>query len=321
MSNPSEIIKPKSKLRNYGLRLIGVAIFIYFIAKVDTKSVLTEIDELSVAGIVGSFVLMFLNIVGKIIKWREVLGVVNIHEPLVRTFRVQNDALFWGSITPGRIGEFKRVADLKGYYGLGVGRSIGLCLVDRGFDVLSVFILFLTSCAFEPWTVAFVPRQVLWLLMSGLVAGLLFHRPILRRIPFRGEKFKNLTQDLLALSLKNWIILAFTSLTCWLFYILAVYLLSQDIGISFSYGTTVTLVCLVAFGAFLPISFYNFGTREAVLIVSFGILHRTQEQALLYSLMMLLSYIFFTVINGIFALVGKALSDSTPAVNIKTWSG
>jgi len=260
---------------------------------------------------VGVFIaaLLFipLMIAVKAMRWRLLLQAQGVEYPLGKCIEVYSIGIFWGIVTPGRLGDFVKVLYLK-RHGLNVLHGLFSVVGDRLFD----FVLLMGLALFSSLVVLkdmepIVP--LIWAAGVGLVfvVGIALYRRlwdmpditgfITRSVmseKFGGRQFLAAT-DPLSFDFKRVILARFLpvvllTLISWLFFFSQYYVMLSAVGIAASFIEIICSTSLAILTTFLPISIAGIGTRDAVLILLFKQMQMSSESAVVLSLIVLFNY-------------------------------
>jgi uncharacterized protein (TIRG00374 family) len=102
-----------SRLKTFATRLIGITLFVIALSLVDLRVVAQQIRQMAPMHLFCAFLACFGIILIKSFRWFILLRYLHIHISFVESIHISADANFWGTITPGRFGEFKRILHLK----------------------------------------------------------------------------------------------------------------------------------------------------------------------------------------------------------------
>lgn len=305
--------------RPYLIRLLGFGLLAAVLWSVDLASVADAVTGIAPRDLLGATALCLGLLGAKALRWLFLLRALDIRQSLAESIAVYSDAVFWGTITPGRLGEFKRIFYLTNERHLSIYRSTVLCLLDRGLDLISVLALVFAVSAFAPSLLGdVVPRWPFLALLGAGITGLALRRPIvrlLRRAASRWIAAKPLleeaTQDLLVLSDRRLTLLIALSVASFAQYVLMVWVLS--FGLPFSLELHVIALCvgLTMLAGLLPISYFNLGPREVVLIALFTGFGLSREDAISFSFLFLISYLILMFSSVTLARVGRWLTAAT----------
>jgi uncharacterized protein (TIRG00374 family) len=288
-----------------------VALFLFILKKVDLPSTLALLKQanwlLCVAAIFAFVGMIYL----KAIRWSYLLKMQGFHYSVWNCFLVYMTSMYWGNITPGRAGDFIKVLYLKEDLSHSMGLGMTSVLVDRVFDLYILLILGCLGILIYPMPAD--PRliQLVWVFFAllALATILAFNRKI-------GEVLiKSIFQRVLGSRLKEKAnqafedfhkgmeafyspTLAYPVLISVVSYIIAFWacsLLAQSIGLQISIFYMAFSISVVNIVSLL--TFLGMGTREGALIILFGLISLTREQALAFSLLLFfIGTVFFTLL-------------------------
>ena len=291
------------------LKWVGLALFLYILYQIDLPVFLNQLGKINWWVAVISMPLFFLPIYLKSLRWQRLLAIQNIDLPLSWAFQGYLRSIFWGMVTPGRVGELVKVHYLV-QQGIRPGRAAVSVLVDRVLDLIllagiaglaMVTVLSEKHVMFEiPWVIIgvglicvgalfFFPWRIRLFSVLGRIAG--------RLAPEYGEDgFEHFREDFLV-GLKLYsgihlIVLLLVTVGIWLIYSIPFMLLGL-IGIGMDVEPWY-LLAGIFFGTvvgLLPISMAGVGTRDWFFILYFGMVGLSSEQGVLFSFTFLYMYV------------------------------
>jgi glycosyltransferase 2 family protein len=286
---------------------LGPILFLYLIQKTDFQVVLEQFHSIRWPLALAGMVLVAGHIFLKVFRWNFLLNAQQISLSYKESCWIYLAGLFLGVVTPGRVGDFSKAWYLrdKGYR---LAKAMVSVFLDRLLDVAFFFIILGTGLILN------LEEPVLWLLIWGVFSGAgvwagklglakseLPFRPLLPRKWREAARF--FFEELGRISFKHWIAILFITWCGWLVYFSSITLLSYSIGIVLPFGKAAFAIVLSALVAFLPVSFLGIGTRDGMLIVYFQSLGLQSEQALGFSLCILL----VMILTGFYGLFGYAV--------------
>jgi uncharacterized protein (TIRG00374 family) len=216
--------------------------------------------------------------------------------PIWDSYLIYMGSLFWGTVTPGRMGDFMKVFYLKRDRNMSMGMGMSSVLVDRVFDLYILLILGCMGLLLHP--LPDNPNMVkgVWIFFGILVMVtiLAFHKKTgewLMKTVFQralGDKLHghadqafrdfhkgmgsfyrpSLLWPILLTAISY--VLFFTG--CWCM------ALALNIGI----GPYYLAFCIAVVNIVSLVSFAGVGTREGALLLLFGLEHFQQSQAMAY---------------------------------------
>lgn len=211
-----------------------------------------------------------------------------------------------GVITPGKFGEFIKVFYLKND-GYSLGKSFLVTLLDRLFDLfvlifVAYFSLFLFIKIFEKQI--FI-SSLLLVLIVALIVILKYKKEVAKNLSERlyqiliPQKIKrksllNFHDFYTDFQLPNYsqlfLIISLTIFVTISSFINA-YLLALSLGINISFLNLVACYSVATLAALIPISIYGIGIRDISLITLFSYIGLSNESAIAFSAIILITYI------------------------------
>ena len=247
-------------------------------------------------------------------RWQLLMKAQNINYSLKDSTIMYAAALYIGALTPGRIGDFIKVFYLKGD-GHPFGKSFATVLLDRLFDLISLFLL---GYAGMLLFIAFFEKAIIILscIFVGTILLIIFF--IYKRdysigileyissnfIPERYKEnaktgFSDLCNGIKTLNTNQLTLATFMTFFAWVIYFITMYLFALSIDINIPFLYLATCVSISAVITLIPISISGIGTRDATLVILFSYLGLSKESAIAFSMMILLMY----AVNGFIGLI------------------
>jgi uncharacterized membrane protein YbhN (UPF0104 family) len=304
--------RPRTPLWRRLAPVVGLALLVWFLSRLDHRAVLSSLKAVSVPALVGAAAFMAANVAVKAHRWRRLLAA-----PLRRRDIALDVAVFWdafiesavlGSVTIGRLGEFVRAGRLAGR-GVPASLALASCLMDRAMDLafLAAFALVALLWLFTSPLAAMIAAVCLppfFLLVAPTLARLL-----LRLVPEKWQRLHRSAAELLELSSRG----ALAELLFW-----------TAIAWACSFGMTAALAWQLApaarlitlsgasaiamLTALVPISFQGLGTREPVFAATLQVDGVLPEAAVALSLANFsVSLVSVLLLGALFAAVRRLL--------------
>ena len=306
MSEAAEITKSGSLAWRWSLRVIGCVLFVVILANVDLGKVMALLKTTTPAQILGACTLSLGILFLKAWRWHVFMAGLELRDSVQTSFAMSFNAFLWGFLTPGRLGEFKRAAYVMRRFGVPSTKAIMLCITDRLFDLAAIVIIICLSISHSSLARALgiLPMDAGEVLVAGgIVAALVVAfltiqsvRPLRTRVANLARPFFEFL-GILGLGPIRLTSVILLSVVSFLAYCLAVYVLAMHLPVTFEPADLPLLVGGTMIVGVLPISIFNFGTREAVLIVMLGALGNTLEQVVAFSMLFVLAYIIQLVLS------------------------
>jgi len=131
----------KENLKKY-LRIIGIVLFFYILSRVNWSELILILKRINIFYFFISIILIIPVILTRTSKWKELINSLNIIIPLKALIPPFTKGLFWGIVTPGKLGEFFRAKYLTDKIsGISLGKALFTVVFDRTIDFLSTAFL------------------------------------------------------------------------------------------------------------------------------------------------------------------------------------
>jgi uncharacterized protein (TIRG00374 family) len=280
--------------------LIGIAIFVFVIKDInftEFKEAISNIKPIYyLAAAISYLPITFI----KSYRWKKILDTQNIHYSIKEVFYMLGSSSLFGLITPGRLGDFSKVAYLK-QDKHSLTRAFLSSFLDKLFDVFFVIIFILIALPLLDFPFKFYLNYS-HLIKYGLLAGIV--GIIVLAILYNKYKEKiscivhELWFDLKKFKIKNILSIFLITTATWFGYFTMIYLIAMSIGlhqsVSFLY-----MAFAAAFGiisALIPISILGIGTREISLLTLLIPIGIPKETVILFSLLITINYVSLALI-------------------------
>jgi uncharacterized protein (TIRG00374 family) len=308
------------------LRLVGVLLLLYLLAKVDLNALFAIWAGARKTYLLAAVILAYLMMLFKVERWRVLLKAQEIPFSLKDANSAYFSAYYAGVVTPGRAGEFLKLLHLRQKTGASLGAGIVSVLLDRLLDVIVLVVLASLGVVLIPqfavlgglgaWaagivllsTVAFIflrsePCQR-WItrLASAMIARFGTSQVHDQLTDFRRGLQKagepGIMAPVLALTLASWVAL-----------LLACFALVLSLGISVSFWYAAFAMAAAGLVSLLPFSIAGIGVRDTALVAIFGLVGVSEHASLAYSLL------YFAVFGLLLGLTGAYFWHKYPAAS------
>lgn len=287
------------------VHFIGIIIFILILFKIDTKETFNIIINSNLSFLIIAIPIGIFPIILRNLRWQKLLKSEGITIDFSETLLVYFNAVFWGSITPGKIGEFSKIIYLT-KSGYSWGKAMASVIFDRLFDITTILTL-----GFLGIFIFFGDLKKLthiFLLMGAILLSaifiLYFNKNFIKKIfkkvvvkisgkkdnPMTGEEIDQLFNSFrkpLSLLFSGTII----SIFAWFLYFFQIYILTKAIGIEISFILTSAIIAIITTLNLIPITISGIGTRDLALILLFSQISIEKEIAISFSMLILLTFI------------------------------
>lgn len=291
-------------------KLVGIILILVIFDYLDMPKVWTLITHLKLGWLIAALPMYLIIMLIKSYRWQKILYKQGIAYELKSLFAIYLISFTFGLVSPGRLGDFVKVLYLK-QDGYPFSKSVFSSLMDRIYDVVFLLLIgFLSLLAFLS----------LFRFQAGILLGCLFLIGGLILVIYRQRKYlekalsrvfnekhiawlKNVVSELKLetkqLDRENIILCSMLTIIAWSIAFLQGYMISRSLDINISFITVAACISIAAILNLLPISILGIGTRDAVFISIFAMLSLSSEQAVAFSMLILL----FLVFNGILGVL------------------
>lgn len=296
------------------VRLIGVGIFGVLVSRLQLdqlRQTLERTDGVAVALAIGLVIPFFIL---KSWRWQILLKRAGIHVSVAHSLWLYFVGLFAGYATPGQVGEAVKAMYLA-RDGHPTGPALATIAMDRILDLLLLLALAMPGVLFIGETLG-LDRSMSILAISVALIGLLLGMwliaspsrlaPMLRSsstIPKLGKLLSRFSADdvggmSMGAVMRSGPLWTLT-LAAYVIHYVRYYVLLLSLHIAapppaLAFVVTLALVSVVAL---IPITVMGVGTRDGVLVLAAGGLGLTHEEAVGFSLLILLTYLANLVIG------------------------
>jgi uncharacterized membrane protein YbhN (UPF0104 family) len=313
------------------LRLLGPVLFVWFLCTVDLGHVHEAVRNVPLAHLGIAVALCLCVVLCKGLRWHLLIGRLGCTESLKSSIVIYGDGMLWGTLTPGRLGEFRKLVHLNKRHGVSWVRGAWLSMLDRVFDVVAIVVLF---CVGVFWLDAetralFHPRVfagVLGLLVLVIALRRVWCVPLLRWGASGSSRVHRLAEtgakDCLAISLGRLGVLVLLSLASMTLYVCMIRALSWRLPFELTFPQIVLCVVTSMLAGIVPVSYFNLGSRELVLITLFKAFGLSRDNAFSLSLLFLACYVILMAVSAFFWRAARPLYGSEKAPRTQDdWSG
>jgi uncharacterized protein (TIRG00374 family) len=243
-------------------------------------------------------------------RWRRIAD--SEHPALGVFFEMVVGAVACNNVLPGRLGEFFRARWLGVAAPMSYGRALGTVGLDRGSDLLTLFLFLVVSLPFVAST-AWVGEIVaggavlVALLILALAAARIYARVKHRERRERGRlrRIVRDTIDLLAepLGRRRVAVVLALSVLAWAAFAFAVWLVARSLGIELDVVDCIFVTAVLNLGVAIPSSPGFVGTYQWLAVSALGVFDVAREDALAFSFLLQATwYVPTTLVGGALVL-------------------
>ncbi|HLD15026.1 MAG TPA: lysylphosphatidylglycerol synthase transmembrane domain-containing protein [Candidatus Nanoarchaeia archaeon] len=264
------------------LPLIGIFIFILVITKVGIKEILVTLSAAKVSYLLFALVISFFTVLLQAYKWHMIVKGQNYHIPFIYAIKVQFISLFYGTITPGKLGSFIKVHYLHKKIGRNYGTCLPSVLMERFLDLFVVTLLSLlgaflvikdySNVLLEITTVLIFAFFVIYIFsnkeMTAKVLRFVFNFLVPARFK---DKAKELFQGFYEATIhpKHLLVPFILTVITWVTIYMQLYLVALSLNIVVPLYYFVPIMSIVTMIGLIPVTISGLGTREIAMIALF----------------------------------------------------
>ena len=301
------------------LPFIGILIFAYLIFRIGLDKILGSILSANIYLLILALLFSFIALIPPIIKWMVVLRSQNIMLNFWTLFRIDFMGIFYGSITPGRVGTFIRAYYLRDKIKKPLGACISSVVVDKMLDLLAmgVFAVIGSILLLNKISGLFTAVFIAFILLFGTFIFFLNKKRstfILKRVwkIFIPQKFKKIALETFNSfygnlpKIKTIFVPFLIALISLVFAFTTVYIVAKAFSINIPYIYIITIWSLATIVSLIPITIAGLGTREAVLITLFSVFNVAATDIVAMSIVAyIISHVIPDILGWFFAIRWK----------------
>lgn len=311
------------KLKNL-LPLIGLVLFIFILYKVGIFEIVKNLQNINLIYLPIIFFFSFILMLPATYKLKYILSKQGMNVGFLELLKLTFMGLYYGLITPGRIGYFTKIYYLKKSLNKKFSEVMPSVFIDRVLDFfvlicigfIGSFLLLdkFLNTSFFILIVLFGFVLSFWIFYNKKRTSFILKHLYKIFIPLKfksivKENFNSLYDNL---PKKRYLILPILlTLLDWVFYFSAIFFIAVSLGIKINYLLFIFIYSIVIIISLLPISLAGFGIREGgavVILSSFGI--GSNDAVLLSLLSFLLMDFIWAFLGFLFSFKMKEKNDS-----------
>ena len=301
-------------------KLIGLGLLLYMLSILNYHKLLIGIRDSRPVFILIAFLFLIPVYVIKAFRWRFMLSLQGVHYPYRDSFLAFWASNFIAFITPGRFGEVAKAFYLMKDKNLPFSTSLPTVIFDRLFDMYTLFffsvmgmLVFSASTNnWQHWAVIvpllLLPLLVFWEKAITWFARRIFSLPLLKSYRVRfNNGLKSFYCEMSSLLTFRSLFGLILSMAAYILLFFCSWWISKASASDLSFMRVGYFMAMVAILSFLPITVAGFGTREAALVVLFGQIGKSPEEAILFSTLYFLVFFVLGGVMGYFCFLLKPL--------------
>jgi len=293
--------------------LIGIAILLIIILKIDLNKLFSIIYEIKINPLLFGLLLTLPLILIKSYRWNYLKKNQNINYSVKNSFLIYWATMALGIATPGKVGEILKISYLK-KDGYPYSKSLVNVIWDRLFDVLILAIMaflfllifFRINIYLYSLIIILLLISIIWLIKKGVIK-IIVRKLLFLLIPKKyiikwQTSFEIFWQEAKQYNLNNYLFCLFLTILGWLIYFIQVIFFGMSLSLEIPYIYLIGAVVISALITTLPISYLGLGTREATFLILLSTFTAQTESLILLSELILLDYILIGIIGGIIVI-------------------
>lgn len=271
-------------LLRYGLKLIGVLLFALILSRIDRTHMMQILSDVSVAHLITVFCLFPFTYAIKSYRWHVLTRNAGTEVSFLESFLVYCSGLFFGIVTPGRIGELIKIPSLTAR-GATKQSALILTVFERIIDAIFMGVVGIVAIGILwSWTFAGAIAACGAILFSII---LILKNPLLRFMPT------------IQSALAQWPMLMVLTCTAWVTYFLQLIILQYGFGLDVPILPFISTMTIAGIVSMMPIAPAGLGTRDAVVAIIFASYAVSTEASIAFTAMIF----FLTLLASSIGLV------------------
>lgn len=296
------------------LPLIGIAIFVYIVYNLDIEKIIVVFLSINPIFIICSLTLTIPRLIIRNTAWQIIQKEQKITISFFQSLKIFLIGYFYGSITPGYIGQLMRVPYMKEKTGAPYGKLFVNSLMETIIHTLSLYGMMLIGALL---VMGVLPEllyiSAIWVVLLAIILFYFVKRE-------RGEKlFHSLIQYLIPKKLKTnlyrfvdtfytdfpeikkLLLPLILGIFTWIIIFSQEYIIVLALGIDIPYLYFLLLFPIANVVGFIPITFAGLGTRELAAIFLFSTLFGVVEEEVF--VFTLLGFVITDIFTGFIGFI------------------
>jgi uncharacterized membrane protein YbhN (UPF0104 family) len=275
--------------------LVGIVIFFLLAKDIDLnqfKSVLSGTNPIYYA--ISAFFYLPVTFL-KSYRWKKIMEAQQINYGARDAFHMYGASTLLGLATPGKLGDFSKIAYLK-RDNHSFGKAFLGSMLDKLFDLAFVVVFSVILYLFFPLPLAITvnyKKIILGTIAAAATAAVII--TVLCSVKKKVVKnfIAEIIYDLKNFGGRNSIAIFLITAAAWLIYFAMMYLIATSIGLNKSAGFMHIsfAVALALMSSLIPISMVGIGTRDAVFLFLFLPMGINKETIIAFSFLILINYL------------------------------
>lgn len=245
-------------------------------------------------------ILYFLNMVIRSWRWQKIMDTQKMHYSLKESFLMYGSGSFIGIATPGKIGDFSKMAHLKKDNHSMTGAFLGNFL-DKFSDLVFAVLFTAIGVFYLPFLPPFnfnYYALIKWGVIIAVAISLIGPVVFLKNRGLIINFILDIISGIRGIKTKSYFSIFFSTAVAWFTYYIIIYSNALSIGIGQEIGFFYLsfAATMIIFAGLVPISILGIGTRDATLVFMLAPFGISKEKIIAFSFLILLSYIYLSLI-------------------------
>jgi hypothetical protein len=302
---------------NLAIKIIGIVIFIGVILNINVREVASRLAGVNPVAVSLAFLVFIPLVLVKTFRLVEIIRINGEKLGFGKAVAIYWIGIFYGTFTPGRLGELLKIMYLKKNR-IGGFNAFFSTIFDRVFDLgiiagLGYIFMLIFFSDFSDYVMLFsvivlasiAVLAVAWFLRQN-IWNLLYRFYFSKKTKLTKKELDRKARGFISrYSISRILYLIFITVVAYGFHFLMAYFLATSLGIPLGYFKIVALMSITVLITLIPISFNGIGTREATLIFLFGLVGLSSELAVSFSLLIFVSYIIVAIPGLVILMLQK----------------
>lgn len=317
-------------LRTWGLRLIGLLAFVFILSRADLRLIVGFLVQADTALLALAVPLFLAIILVKTWRWDTLLRAQGICLDWRELFGVYLSSFYAGAVTPGRVGELVKLFYIR-CAGHSLARSLFSAVADRMLDVAFLggvgylgMLAFLATFRMYVAVVTVFGLAGLLALLALVVrrdwAKALWQMACATLVPRRLHSSAEagvieFAAEIGRVGWRPFVWAGVLTVVSWAVYYGQLWLLARALDINISVFNLVVFVSISSLISLIPITISGIGTRDATLILLFGMVGLSKESALAFSTLILMLFgvnTFISLLAWLRSPIRPEMTDDGP---------
>ncbi len=273
------------------LPLLGISIFFYIICTLDIEKMIDAFLSINPIFIIFSLTLTIPRVIIRNYAWRLIQKEQKITIGFFESLKIFLIGYFYGSITPGYIGQIMRVPYMKEKTGEPYGKLFVNTVIETIIHTLSLYGMMIIGALLVLETLPeLFPITTAWLIILAIVllyfikkgrGEKLFYTLIKYLTPNKLKSYLNKFVDTFYADfprIKKLTVPLILGIFTWIIIFSQEYIIVLALGLDIPYLYFLLLFPIANAVGFIPITFAGLGTRELTAILLFSILFNAPEE-------------------------------------------